>query len=96
MTARCLDFHRDRLTDDLSQFSGRSDRCLLSGSHNVFRYILCKFIFTVITNDPVQFSFFVTIDNISGGTTLPLIHSHIQRCVGAIGKSSLLIVQLIR
>ena len=96
MSSGRLNLHRNGLTDDLCQFSGCLNRCLCSRSHNMLRNIFCKFIFSVITNDPVKFFFVVAIDNISSRTTLSLIHSHVKRCIYPVGKATFFVIQLIR
>ena len=55
---------------------------------NIFR----KFIFTVITYDPVQFFFLIAIDNICRCTALSLVHAHIQGCIYPVGKSPFFII----
>ena len=92
MVNELKNLHRNGLTDDICQFSGCLNRCLCSRSHNMLRNIFCKFIFSVITNDPVKFFFVVAIDNISSRTTLSLIHSHIKRRIHTIGEATLLII----
>ena len=96
MSSCSLYFHGDRTPYDLCQFSGCPDRCLLSGSHNVFRYIFGKFVFAVITDNTIQFTFLIAVDNITGCTALSSVHSHVQRRIVPIRKTSLFIIQLIR
>ena len=47
------DLCRDRRLDNLHQFTGGFDRLSLASLYNVFRDVFCKFIFSVITYDPV-------------------------------------------
>ena len=61
----------------------------------MFRDIFRKFIFTVIADNAIQFSFFITVNNVTGSLCLSLIHAHVKRCIYPIGKSTFLIVQLI-
>ena len=96
MSSCSLYFHGDGSPYDFCQFPGCLNRCLRSGSHDMFRYILGEFIFAVIADNTIKFPFFIAVDNISGCTALPSVHSHVQRRIIPIGKTSLFVIQLIR
>ena len=92
-----LHFHRDGLPNNFRQFPRRCNRLLLSLVHYMFCNIFCKFIFTVIADDPIEIHLAVVIDNIPCRKTLSVIHAHIKRRIGVpVGKSPLRCVKLER
>ena len=86
---------RDRVLYDLRQLSRGLNGMLLPLSYNMLCYILRKIILTIVPDDPVQFHFSVSIDNVSRRGGIPLIHPHVQRRILPVGKSPGSLVQLI-
>ena len=58
--------------------------------------ILREAVLAVITDNTIQFTFLIAVDNITGCTALSSVHSHVQRRIVPIRKTSLFIIQLIR
>ena len=99
MSAAFRNFRRSsvslRLSSSMSSSSTSS--LLLSLVHYMFCNIFCKFIFTVIADDPIEIHLAVVIDNIPCRETLSVIHAHIKRRIGVpVGKSPLRCVKLER
>ena len=68
-----------------------SDDSLFSVSNESGKWFL-----TVFSDDPCQFFFTVIIHNIRCGDSCVSVHSHIERCIVPVGKTSLGVVKLIR
>ena len=61
----------------------------------MLRDILRKFVLSVITDDPIQVTLAVAIDDISGRHFLSLIHPHIQWGILPVSETAFRVIQLI-
>ena len=96
MSALLFYLHWNGIADDVSQFLCCLNRFLLSCDHNIFCNILRKFIFTIIFNNMVEFTFCIFIYNLICCQFLTVIHTHIQWCIKPVRKPSFSGVQLKR
>ena len=80
---------------DLIQLKGRLNGLVRPGLYYMLCYVFCEFIFTVISDHPVQLTLRIIVDNVSCCKGLPPVHTHVQRRVKTIGKASVPGIQLV-